>query len=128
MTIGVIDGVTEEAGITAKTVDDKTCHLSTFHFVEYFHGANKRCEHAATINIADQQHWGLGITSHVHIDDITSLEIYLSWAACPFEYHHLVLIGQLIVGGFDGFKNVLPLLGIGAEVHVANGLTANNDL
>jgi len=86
-------GVGQQRFLAAEAVDHKPRHHRPFPLAHHFHGADKGGIHAAAVDVTDEQHRGVGITGHGHVDDVMALEIDLGRAARAFQHHHVVLCG-----------------------------------
>jgi hypothetical protein len=55
-----------------------------------------RIEHTAAIDVADQQHLGLGVQCHAHVDDVSGAQVDLGRAACAFGNDKLKLRAKAV--------------------------------
>ena len=65
---------------------------------------------------------------HAHVDDVVLLEVHLAWAACPFQDHDLVPVGQRVVGVAHGLPEPGLVAEIFAGLHVPHGFAQDDDL
>ena len=90
--------------------------------------AQQRGIDPAAIDVAHQQHRGLRVGGHAHVDDVVLLEVHLAGAACPFQDHDLVPVGQRVVGVAHGLPEPGLVAEIFAGLHVPHGFAQDDDL
>ena len=95
---------------------------------EQLHVADQAGEHAAAVDVADEQHRALRVEGHLHVDDVLVAQVDLGRAAGALDDDEVVGGAQALVGGGDGGPD-LRLVGVVlAHRHVPHGTAEDDDL
>ena len=107
-----VQPVGEQRGIAAEFVNDQPAHQRPFFRLQQFQRADQRGEHAPPVDVAAEQHRGVGVAGHPHIDDFGGFEVDFRRAAGALGHHDVEVAPQAVQRVFHR----APKLGFQAEV------------
>ena len=105
--------------ISAEFVDDGAADARSLVRLEQGHGAVELCEHAAAVNVADEEHRRVHELRKAHVHDVLLLEIDLRRASRALDDEDIVLRGERVIR-FHHRGDILALAAVILHrVHVA---------
>ena len=114
--------------VAPKLVDHHALDAAALVLLQQRHCAVELGEHAASVDVAHQQHRRVHQLGKAHIDDIVLLKVDLRRAACSLNDDHVILCCQTVVGLQHG-GDIVPLA---AEIlhglHITPHLSVDDDL
>ncbi len=78
-------------------------------------------EHSATVYISDQDHVGIRIRGHRHVDYVTIAKIKLRHASCPFKHNRIIALAQTVKSIMGYFSQLI--FSLFTEILVGVGIT-----
>ena len=88
------------------------------------HGAHQLGEHAAAVDVADQQDRRPGVQGHPHVDYVVLLQVDLGRAPGALDHHNVVVPAQAAQGSRDRLPDcwlqVVVLTGRGGGLRTAH--------
>src|SRR5215469_9548196 len=85
----VIEPGLQERRIAAKFVDHQPGNSRALFRRQQFQRTSQMREHPATLDVADEQHWGIGGFRHVHIHEVLRAQVYFRGAARALDHNHI---------------------------------------
>ncbi|GIW07947.1 MAG: hypothetical protein KatS3mg060_2752 [Dehalococcoidia bacterium] len=96
----------KEGTIAAKLVDNEPGDSSSLSRLKQLERADQRCEHAAPVDVADQQHRRISERGNAHVDDLVGLQVDFGRAPGSFDDNQVVGGTQPIERLGDYFKQL----------------------
>ncbi len=97
-------------------------------FLKQRQGAVNCREHAAPVDIRDQNNRALRQFRHPHVDDIAVAQIDFRGAPRPFQHHHLILCRQALVDLAHRFTQPGFVVVIADGIHIAGDFAHQHNL
>ena len=86
----------EQLAVAAELVDDEGRDARALVRLEQLERADQRGEHAAAVDVADEQHRRVGEPRDVHVDDVARAQVDLGRAARALDHDQLVALAQAL--------------------------------
>ena len=121
----------EQAGIAAELVDDVPLDARAMFRGEKFHGADDARDHAAAVDVADQDHRQIGGSGEAHIGDVDAGQVDLRRASRAFDQDQFRRRRKAPVAGqhhgqqFGLHRRVVARLDVAAHPAVDDDLRAD---
>ena len=87
----------EQARIAAKLVDDETRDQRRILGIEHHFGADEARDHAATVDIADDDDRYVGGACKAHVGDVVAAQVHFRRAARAFDQHQIGFLLQPLI-------------------------------
>jgi hypothetical protein len=118
----------QQADVAAKPVDDEPFDALAFAGRQQRQGPDQMGEHAAAIDVGDQQHRTIHRFGIAHVGDVVGAQIDLGRAAGAFNYHRFEQIGQALMRGQHRFHRHAFVVVVGARIQVGDDAAVHDHL
>ena len=81
----LLDAGLEQGNVAPELVDEEALDERTMAVLHKIIGALEPRKHAAPVNVANDDHTGLSVFCHAHVDNVGGLQVDLCRTACAFD-------------------------------------------
>ncbi|MNF88370.1 hypothetical protein D3C84_708630 [compost metagenome] len=118
----------QQGNVAAEAVDHEAAHPRLLGRREQLEGADQMGEHAALVDVGDQDHRAVHRLGEAHVGDIAGAQVDLGRRAGALHHHHRIRRAQARVGGQHGLHRDGFVVVIGHGIHGGHGTAMDDHL